>query len=546
MNYKFKAIIGSIIIFSIAALFGLSSREVREAPLIGGTSDEYWVYIAPENETDTPENIVGRSQRGDVIDVISTKRGEGKFNQSKEFLIIKVKGLTKGDIKRMLEHYEEGEEQKILADRKSKLDIDRIKTDYSIEAKTRTLETAINASNITLIEKTETDLALMQARARAYVLTQPLRKLSQKIIPPARATTTNTRYVDPDAAAGGDGTTNALSGANCAYQSLNLWEAARDDFGNLAGLDTIEQVIVDSNGALHTADTTAFTVNGFTTARGNYVEIIGAEYPGAAWSDSMYRLSTDGYPVRLADEYIRVSKIQAERSVANLEGQYTFNIDSIAAGGSEYFLSYLFLRTAVSDIYYTSSLRLADTDIGTTTIWNVISQNRGIKTNNNATGGYLLVGGPLYVANSTFTGGYYGLRCFANTGNDIYYRNIIAAESSNSNYLFATGPVYDIAHCASEDASVDDKGGYNLYTNQTFSFTATSTSDFHLLSSDTGALNKGADMTATTSVFSFTDDIENETRSGTWDIGGDEYVAGGTPTPTPTPAMIPDDIIIFE
>lgn len=39
------------------------------------------------------------------------------------------------------------------------------------------------------------------------------------------ATTINTRYVDPDAAAGGDGTTAALEGATCAYQSLFAWEA---------------------------------------------------------------------------------------------------------------------------------------------------------------------------------------------------------------------------------------------------------------------------------------------------------------------------------
>lgn len=47
--------------------------------------------------------------------------------------------------------------------------------------------------------------------------------------------------------------------------------------------------------------------------------------------------------------------------------------------------------------------------------------------------------------------------------------------------------------------------------------------DFHLDSSDTAAKDQGYDLSAI-----FTTDIDGDTRSGTWDIGADEYVALST------------------
>jgi hypothetical protein len=52
--------------------------------------------------------------------------------------------------------------------------------------------------------------------------------------------------------------------------------------------------------------------------------------------------------------------------------------------------------------------------------------------------------------------------------------------------------------------------------------------DFHLNASDTVAKNKGTDLSGD-SYLPFSDDIDGQTRSGTWDIGADEYVAAGNP-----------------
>jgi len=59
--------------------------------------------------------------------------------------------------------------------------------------------------------------------------------------------------------------------------------------------------------------------------------------------------------------------------------------------------------------------------------------------------------------------------------------------------------------------------------NQTFTFVNAAGNDFHLAGSDAGALDYGADLSAD-GVFAFDDDIDFDTRAGTWDIGFDEYI----------------------
>lgn len=73
-----------------------------------------------------------------------------------------------------------------------------------------------------------------------------------------------TRYVNTASTAGGDGTTNATSGANRAYASLTEWEAAEQT--NLVSAGDYHKVIC-SGGVL--ADN--FIIAGWTTAENNFV-----------------------------------------------------------------------------------------------------------------------------------------------------------------------------------------------------------------------------------------------------------------------------------
>lgn len=58
---------------------------------------------------------------------------------------------------------------------------------------------------------------------------------------------------------------------------------------------------------------------------------------------------------------------------------------------------------------------------------------------------------------------------------------------------------------------------------QTFTFVDAAHGDFHLASNDAGARDYGTDLSAY-----FTTDIDGQTRSGTWDIGADEYVVASS------------------
>lgn len=76
--------------------------------------------------------------------------------------------------------------------------------------------------------------------------------------------------------------------------------------------------------------------------------------------------------------------------------------------------------------------------------------------------------------------------------------------------------------CASGDTSADDYGGTGNRAGQTFTFVNAGAGDFHLDAADAGAKDFGTDLSG-----QFTDDIDGETRSGSWDIGADEHVAVG-------------------
>jgi len=106
--------------------------------------------------------------------------------------------------------------------------------------------------------------------------------------------------------------------------------------------------------------------------------------------------------------------------------------------------------------------------------------------------------------------------------------NCINCLSHNSSDLdFFQGGTNTLNYCASEDATANDwdnGGSGNNQINQTFTFEGAA--DIHLAAGDSGAKDLGTDLSATGD-YQFDDDIDGTTRSGTWDIGFDEYVAAG-------------------
>ena len=66
-----------------------------------------------------------------------------------------------------------------------------------------------------------------------------------------------------------------------------------------------------------------------------------------------------------------------------------------------------------------------------------------------------------------------------------------------------------------------DAPGSNPRNAVTVTFVNAGVDDFHLDSTDTGAMDYGADLSGDADL-PISDDIDGQTRSGTWDIGADE------------------------
>ena len=92
------------------------------------------------------------------------------------------------------------------------------------------------------------------------------------------------RYVNPEADAGGDGTEDVLTGGTCAFQSLNVWEAACD-----ADITETDGALVhcksDDGEGNHDADTTQTTILGWTTDSDSVItiQIDSANRPGGKY-----------------------------------------------------------------------------------------------------------------------------------------------------------------------------------------------------------------------------------------------------------------------
>lgn len=80
----------------------------------------------------------------------------------------------------------------------------------------------------------------------------------------------------------------------------------------------------------------------------------------------------------------------------------------------------------------------------------------------------------------------------------------------------------------SSDSSSPDGASYRGKNSYTDYFVDYNNDDFHLKSTDTVLKDAGDNLGSPYDV-----DIDGESVTGTWDIGADEYVAGGTPSPLP-------------
>jgi hypothetical protein len=331
-----------------------------------------------------------------------------------------------------------------------------------------------------------------------------------------------TYYVNPDSS-GGDGTTNATSGGTAAYASLNAALTARAR--NLVTATAIDEFICETGG---TADTTVVAMSGWTTSSIYYIDIktsAGHRHAGV-WSTAKYRIqggSDYNHVINVGTYDVRITGLQIDITSARTEGPIIAGI--LAEGDAnvaQYFIGNIIRGTNATG--GTRGIRCTNS----ANIWNNIIYDQLVNVQSHGLSLTPATGTTQNVYNNTVYGCVEGINVTAYTTGTLNLRNNLA-NGNTADYYSEGGYTRNSSFNISEDASSPDAS----YRSLAVTFANEASDDFHLGASDTLAKDAGTDLSGT-----FTTDIDGDTRSGTWDIGADEYSAGGSPPITDGPALV--------
>jgi hypothetical protein len=306
------------------------------------------------------------------------------------------------------------------------------------------------------------------------------------------------------------------SGGN--YTSLSAAEAGEQD-------DYVSDDVWMHYSCYSMEDATAVTFSGSTTDLTRYilVDTPASERHSGKWSASKYRLVvTDADVITVDNELcIRFDGLQLEvmsptaiRKVINFcnapSNDFDYRVSKTIIRSSDYGAN----RCNGIDFYFTGPSRT-----GTLKIWDCLFYDlAGIDV-------YIHDTCTPYFYNNTVICLYYGFSIGTFSG--IAVNNLFTTPSAWSCYgTFAAGTDYNItSDIYGIGYTVTGGGNTHDHDSHTYTFVDADNDDYHLASTDAGAIGFG--MTDPGSGL-FSDDIDGNTRSAPWDVGADEYVAGGT------------------
>lgn len=328
-----------------------------------------------------------------------------------------------------------------------------------------------------------------------------------------------TRYVNTASSAGGDGTTNATTGANRAYATLNEAEASEQ----CVLADTIEFICEGT-----AADSTIVTFSGWTTTSSYTINIrtTQANRHDGKWNTEKYRLVDSNYSpiVTLDESHVTVDGLQIENT-RNTSGGGTLKINAVAGIYIENTIIRSSPLTGARTVEATSSSTVA-------TFINCIVYNPHVTANSYR--GFYLRCSSATLYNCTIYN-FNGIGVYRNTGT-VTSTNCVSFSNGDD---FSGGTQ---TFCASDDGDGTDAvhwtGGATDWANV---FEDYANDDFHLKNfSGTGAIiGQGTDNPGSGL---YSDDIDGDTRTSVWDIGADEYVASGTVYQQATAGSMPNSV----
>ncbi|MEK9158166.1 MAG: hypothetical protein AAB638_03230, partial [Patescibacteria group bacterium] len=270
-------------------------------------------------------------------------------------------------------------------------------------------------------------------------------------------------------------------------------------------------------------DTTAVTIDGWTTTSTNYIKIYTtstARHQGK-WDSAKYNLTaTSGTVLNINEENVVIDGLQIHK---NSNIATTFGVDfNNTTGVSNFTLSNTIIKgnTNFTATPQSGIAIVSNTGSGIVKLYNNIVYNFKGVTTSTIHNGIIFANSnyTIYAYNNTF----YNLwtSCYRQTAGIFIAKNSIA-QSCNDGFMgtFSTSSDYNIS-----DIAGDAPNATFSTSSITVSFVSTSTSDFHLSPTDSSAKDMATSSPATDPNLSFTTDIDGQTRTDSWDIGADEFV----------------------
>lgn len=246
------------------------------------------------------------------------------------------------------------------------------------------------------------------------------------------------------------------------------------------------------------------------------------------WDTHGYRMQVaNANAIRVYPRHVRIEGLQIQLTTVNASNLACLNLAPAAGGAADIRVSKCILYGFNSATYNNDGIDLWGGATGFWRVWDNVCYNF---LGNTYSVGIAMINPSMigYVYNNTVVscqGGYQALSGVFILKNDLSQQCPVAFRDDN--YAGGFDPSCD--YLVSDTAEV--LPGAHSYNNTTVSFTNAGARDYHLASGDTGARNRGADLSGDTGCANFTDDIDSQVRSGQWDIGMDE---NGEPTPTPS------------
>jgi hypothetical protein len=305
------------------------------------------------------------------------------------------------------------------------------------------------------------------------------------------------------ASTGGDGTTTNLTGATAAYATLEACMAASEQDLTDSGGDTF---VAEIFGDCSTDDTTKCLVDGAWVTSSTCtitIKTVGDARHAGIYNNSKYLNTGTEDQLYIQENYVTVDGLQFFADWNRYR--------SIRIGASNVTVKNCIFKSAGPSCITTSSSSYIFNCImfGTETTY-----SNGVYQAWNSSGTVYIYSCTAY----NLKNGY-----IDELGSSVQIKNSIAV-SCTACYsgTFKNTSTHNIA----SDTTTPEFGTY--YDSKTITFVDAANGDFHLASTESDAINMGTDTSGESAPLNFNTDIDGTTRSGTWDIGADEYVDAGT------------------